>query len=414
VSSQFNIASYGKDSYILVEGRHTAECFFIIQQGNVRVFKEVAIEGEGSEVLAPGDFFGVVSAMSSHRHIETVQALTDVVLITVRPQQYVTLIQNNIPVAIKILMQFSEQLRFLDKTLMGLTRKENSDANIVEGPPHLFAVGEYYFRQKQYNHAFYAYTKYLQYCPQGRNIETATRRLRELEGRAVNTALKHGKGDLNRSYNRDEMLFAEGELGDEFFVIQRGSVRISKIIDNNEVLLGVLKAGDIFGEMALLDGKPRAASALANEECAVMAINKANFELMIKNQPQLISRVTTLLADRIWLMFKQVENAQIANPLGRMYDALLVQLEKSRVSLDSKSPHTFTFTWKEFVSMQGLSEKEGNVRMDELLKDKNVQLQGDGKIYVSSVAEIAKQTDFYRRMDKTRKSQAEKKTTPIF
>jgi len=402
--SQLSVANYAKDSYIVVEGRHKADCFFIIQQGKVLISREVTIEGKGNEVLVPGDFFGVVSAMSSHNHIETAQALTDVVLIAVRPQQYVSLIQNNIPVATKILMQFSKQLRALDKTLTEVTLKKGEKNVEADGPHHLFAVAEYYVRQKQYNQAFYAYTKYLRHCPKEKNSAAAANRLEDLASRVKDVSKEYGQGELNRSYKKDEMLFAEGEPGDEFFVIQKGSIKITKIVDNKEVLLATLKSGDIFGEMALLEGKPRAASALAGEDCSVMAVNKANFELMIKNQPQLIARVTTLLSDRIWFIFKQLENALIINPVGRMYDALLVQLEKNRVNLESKVPYVFGFTWREFVGMMGLSEKEGNVRMGELMKNKNIQLDENGKIYVSSIADIVKQTDLYRRMDKNRRT----------
>ncbi|MDR2618230.1 MAG: cyclic nucleotide-binding domain-containing protein, partial [Treponema sp.] len=91
-----SFVNFKKDSYIVVEGKQNADRFFIIRQGKVRVFKEVeVVEEEGGNVLGPGDFFGVVSTMSSHSHIETAQALTDVTLISVQKDQYGQLIQNN-------------------------------------------------------------------------------------------------------------------------------------------------------------------------------------------------------------------------------------------------------------------------------------------------------------------------------
>ncbi len=62
-----------------------------------------------------------------------------------------------------------------------------------------------------------------------------------------------------------------------------------------------------------------------------MAVNKANFERMVQTQPQLITRLTTLLAERLWFIYKQLANTLIQDPLGRLYDALLLQLEKNRV-----------------------------------------------------------------------------------
>ena len=85
---QLTFVNFKKDSYIIVEGKQNADRFFILRQGKVRVFKEVeVVEEEGGNILGPGDFFGVVSTMSSHSHIETAQALTDVTLISVQKEQ---------------------------------------------------------------------------------------------------------------------------------------------------------------------------------------------------------------------------------------------------------------------------------------------------------------------------------------
>lgn len=402
---QLAIASFKKDSYITVEGRNKVDCFFIIQQGKVHVSREIAMESAGDEVLVPGDFFGVVSAMSSLSHIETAIALTDVTLITVRQQQYVQLIQKNPRVAIKIVKQLSTQLRFLDRTLARLTLQDGEETVEID-PSRLFDVAEYYFQQKQYGQAFYAYTKYLKHCPEGKKRAAATGQLKGLADRGKNARVDSAKGELTRTYDQGDMLFAEGEPGDEFFVLQSGSVKISKIIDNKEILLGVLKIGDIFGEMALLEGKPRAANAVANEDSSVMAVSKTNFDYLITNQPQLIAKLTTLLANRIWSSFKQLEILGIINPLGRIYGALLIQLEKSRINLESKGPHIFSSPWEDLISTLGLSEKEGYILMGELHKDKNIQIRKN-RIHALSIREVVKQDEFYRKMDARKKAQQE-------
>jgi len=208
---------------------------------------------------------------------------------------------------------------------------------------------------------------------------------------------------LNRIYPKDVMLFAEGEPGSELFVIQSGSISISKIVDGKEVLLGTLKAGDILGEMALLEDKPRAASAVAVTDCAVMAVSKANFELLIRAQPQIVSKITTLLAGRTWFIFKQLENALIDNPLGRVYGAMLIQLEKSRVNLESTGIHIFGSKWDEFVTMLGFTEKEGYIMMGELQKDKNVQVN-KGVVHIDSIQALVKMAEYYQKMDRIGKA----------
>ncbi|HRY72194.1 MAG TPA: cyclic nucleotide-binding domain-containing protein, partial [Spirochaetia bacterium] len=85
---QLSFVNFKKDSYIIVEGKQNADRFFIIRSGHVRITKEVeVVEEEGGNVLNPGDFFGVISTMSNHSHIETAQAVTDCILISVAREQ---------------------------------------------------------------------------------------------------------------------------------------------------------------------------------------------------------------------------------------------------------------------------------------------------------------------------------------
>jgi CRP-like cAMP-binding protein len=212
--------------------------------------------------------------------------------------------------------------------------------------------------------------------------------------------------EFNRTYPKDTMIFSEGEPGDLLYIIQHGSVKIAKVVDNNEVLLAVLKAGDIFGEMALLEAKPRAANAVAYEDCVVLAVNRANFTQMIGTQPQMIARLTTLLAERIWLIYKQLANTLLTDPLARMYDAMLIQLEKQRVNIGSSLPSPFAYGPKELINMVGLPPREGELVLRKLLENKKIQILG-GKMYLVDTSEVGKQTDYYRKMQKIEKARLE-------
>ena len=124
---QLSFVKFKKNSYIVLEGKQNADRFFIIREGQVRVFKEVEVVAEeGGNVLGPGDFFAVGATMSSHSHIETVQALSDVTLISVQKDQYSALIQQNNTVAMKIILEFSHRMRYLDGVLTTLTLKNNA------------------------------------------------------------------------------------------------------------------------------------------------------------------------------------------------------------------------------------------------------------------------------------------------
>ena len=397
MEDQFHIKQlqYKKDAYIIVEGKQKADFFFVIQEGKVKIIK-VTMVRDKDDVLGPGDIFGIISTMSSHSHIETAQALTDVVLIPVHQHQYAEFIEKNTEVAIKIIMQFSKYLRYLNETLVKFTLKKTA----VNSLSHLYNVGEYYFNQNQYNQAVYAYTQYLKHCPDGSKTAVARDRLEKLAGKGYAVKTEFNTNDINRTYRKNAILFAEGEPGDELFIIQKGSVKITKIVDNKEMLLAMLNPGDLFGEMALLEGKLRTASAVAYEDCEVLAVNKANFELLIKSQPLLITKITSLLADRLWLMDEQLANALIDDPIGRMYDALFIQLEKSRVRLNGAVPYTFAFGRPELYKMVGIPEHEGDMLMSEMMKKNKKLMIMSGKIHTASVEEIYKQSEYFRKMNR--------------
>jgi CRP-like cAMP-binding protein len=397
---QLSFVNFKKDSYIIVEGKQNADRFFIIRSGKVRIAKEVeVVEEEGGNVLGPGDSFGVVSTMSNHSHIETAQAVSDCTLISVHRDQYGPLIEKNTPVAMKIIMAFSKRMRYLDEALTRLTLKNTADAD----PSHLFRVAEYFAKQSQYNQAFFAYYQYLKHCPHGAHVAVAKERLAKIKPYSKAVYLDGSTEEFNRFYPKDTMIMTEGMPGSELYIIQKGSVKITKIVDNNEVLLAVLKTGDIFGEMALLENKPRSANAAAYEDAYLLAVNKANFERMVSTQPQIVTRLTTLLAERIWFIYKQLANTLLSDPLGRLYDALLIQLEKNRVPLRAGAAYGFDFGPKELIGMVGLPLNEGTLVLHKLLENNKVRLV-DNKIFAQDVTEIEKQTEYYRKMQKIEKA----------
>jgi CRP-like cAMP-binding protein len=400
--------NFKKDAYIVVEGKRNADRFFIIREGKVRISKAVeVVEEEKGNILGPGDFFSVISTMSSHSHIETALALTDVTLISVQKEQYGELIQKNTAVAMKIIFQFSRRMRYLDEALTKLTLKNTSDDDVSQ----LFFVGEYYATRSQYNLAFYAYSRYLKYCPQGKNFNTARERMMKIAPYVKSVPEEFPPNVSTRKYPKDVMIFSEGEPGDELYIIQKGAVKIVKIADNNEVLLAVLKPGDIFGEMALLESKLRTACAVAYEDCVLLAVSRANFARMVATQPQIVAKLTTLLSERIWFIYKQIANTLIEDPVGRVYDALLIQLEKNRVDTNVQQSYLFDFGLNELINMVGLSPVEGNQVIKKLMINRNIQILND-RICVLDVFEIAKQTQYYRNIQRIEKSRhrASKKT----
>ena len=87
---------------------------------------------------------------------------------------------------------------------------------------------------------------------------------------------------VKQSFAKSSVIFKEGEPGDRCYIITTGAVRISKYIPNiGEEALAVLKPGDYFGEMALIDNFPRSANAITNDDVDVFAINKTELDRVL-------------------------------------------------------------------------------------------------------------------------------------
>ena len=395
---QLSFVNFKRGSYILIEGKSDTDRFYIIQSGQVQIAKqkEVVAEEEGN-LLGPGDFLGVVACMAHHSQIETAVAVTDVVLIAVHYAQFPELIEKNTPIAMKIIYSFSRKMRYLDEALTRITLKRNIETDIS----HLFTIGEYYLRMSKFELALYAYYHYLKEKPDGQYAETARKRFMAIKSTGVKAPIEMLEPDTKqmvRVYNRESMVFCECQSGAELYIIQKGRVKISKIVDNSEVLLAVLREGDMFGEMALLENKPRSATAItAAEECQLLAVNRQNFNQMVTTQPQLIARLTTTLADRIWAMYKQLANTLIPVPIEKMYDMLSIQLEKLRIQPGAGKQHTFLFGPPELAKMCSIPKEQVAQAIAEFLMTPIVR-STDDSIIITDTLELSKQTAYFKKM----------------
>lgn len=389
---QLQINNFKSGSYMVVEGKTDSDRFYIIQQGQVQCFKA---SGSGIQpfMLGPGDFVGVVPCMSGHLQIETAVAVTDVIAIAVKRDQYPELIVKNTPVALKIIRTFANRMRQMN----GMLTKATLNTVASDTSDQILRVAQYYEKVNRSNIAIYAYYQYLKTKPIGPDAELAKHKFISLKQR-TNAVYFEPTKDLTREYPKDTMIFSEAQSGSDMFIIQSGEVAISKVVDGNEVTLALLHKGDMFGEMALLENKPRSASAIAHSDCKLMVVNLANFNQMVATQPQLIARLTTTLAERLWSMYRQLDNANLSDPYQKMLDMLSLQIEKQKINVEklvTKGQQT-DLTPKDLANMCGIPNDLQPKTIYDFQSSPHIKLI-EGKIYIKDIPELVKQTSFFRK-----------------
>ena len=391
---QLSCANYKAGSYITIEGK-VEDRFYIIQQGQVRCERRDAASDAGFDMLGPGDFVGVVACMAGMSQIENSVAVTDVVVIAVRREQYSDLIKQNTPIAMKIIRTFAARMRNVNGLLMLSTTNTVAE----DSSEQIFKAARFYDGAGKSDIAIFGYYQYLKAAPGGANAETAKTRFLALKPNS-HAVYFDSNADMLRKYPQDTMIFSEAQPGAEMFIIQSGQVKIGKIVGGNEVTFAILKKGDMFGEMALLENKPRSASAIANEDCTLMVVNKHTFVQMVTTQPQMIARLTTTLAERLWSMSRQLINARIEDPIQRMLDMLALQVEKAKLPPDFVRDYKTGLSVEDVADMCSLSEEEKEQCLFAFKQDSHIKLDylgGEGgKIVISNCEELIKHASFAR------------------
>ena len=104
---------------------------------------------------------------------------------------------------------------------------------------------------------------------------------------------------LAKTFPKGTVLFREGDPGAEMFIILAGSIRVHKQIGNLERTLTVMGAGDFIGEMAILTGEDRSASATVEEDARLVPIDAAMLETLVARSPEVAVRLLKRLAFRL-------------------------------------------------------------------------------------------------------------------
>jgi CRP-like cAMP-binding protein len=127
---------------------------------------------------------------------------------------------------------------------------------------------------------------------------------------------------FGREYQTGDVLFREGESGDIMFVIQSGAIRIEKRISGEDKVLAILGPGEFLGEMAILNGRPRTATATVIEATRCLLIEAKTLESMLARNAEIALRLIKKLAKRLDSADSLVEILMHRDPKARVMLAL--------------------------------------------------------------------------------------------
>ncbi len=114
---------------------------------------------------------------------------------------------------------------------------------------------------------------------------------------------------------KGKSIFLEGTPGECAYIIESGSVEVSKTKSNGQVIsLGTLYEKDLFGELGLIDGLPRTATVTAIEDCTVSILTQEAFNSLARRNPQSLIPILKILAKRLRSALNVVESLNKKQP----------------------------------------------------------------------------------------------------
>ena len=395
---------YTKGSVIYFEGDHD-DRIFIMQQGSVLLTSTDIESGlPVAEQVKSGEFFGVKSAFGHFGREETATALVPTIAVTLTVQEFEHLFSNNKQLIMKMLRVFSNQLRQIHK------KTESILNNIAEDQQTgMLAVAKCFTDDEAYRSACDIYIKFLKRYPNATNKEEVAKLYSEAKMRN-DRAMAHARTKetiesidpedsslkvfslpaferFAKQYEPGEVIISEYEPGDSFYLIQSGKVQLVKLVNGSLKNLDILKPGEFFGEMAILDNSARSATCMASGPVKCLEFNKENFELLITGNPQIALVLLKLFCKRIYDQKRRFRILCIKDLQARVADVFLMLDEMNPTLNPNEKTRKFHVTMADIAHWAGLSAEVTRDEINKLVEKRKIEVY-DGYMIVTNIVDM--------------------------
>lgn len=184
----------------------------------------------------------------------------------------------------------------------------------------------------------------------------------------------------SRRFRRDEVIFHADDPGDSLFIVASGSVKITLAADDGTepAILTTIEPGGFFGELALLDGAPRSATAIAMDSVETHVLRRDAFDRLVDSEAGLRHALLASLAAEIRRLTAQVEDLHFLDLPGRLARHLLRQLDGDEERLAATEARlSWPYTQGELAGMIGGSRQSVNRLLADFVAQGLLRFEGD-------------------------------------
>ena len=182
----------------------------------------------------------------------------------------------------------------------------------------------------------------------------------------------------SRRFRRGEVIFHVGDPGDALFIIVSGEIKISLPSEaGEEAILVRLRPGDVFGELALLDGAPRSATATALSATETVVLPRDRFRELISNEPAVRDALLAALASELRRLTDHVEELHFLDITGRLAACLVRLAGDGAPQPDGAIRLRTSLTQGDLASMVGSTRQSVNKLLGQFAADGLLRLERD-------------------------------------
>ena len=195
---------------------------------------------------------------------------------------------------------------------------------------------------------------------------------------------------VQRAYTKGQMILLEDDLGQTFFVIAEGSVKITRLSDaGREVILAMLGESDFFGEMSLLDGAGRSANVVALEESEVLTLARNDFLDILQQYPKISISLLEELTQRIRKSDQQIESLSLSDVEQRI-GITLIRLAEELGTIKQGSVKIKNLPYQQDIANMAGTSRETVSRTFKLLEEKGLVTREGRKLTIYNFNQFTK------------------------
>ncbi|MEL6341390.1 MAG: Crp/Fnr family transcriptional regulator [Myxococcota bacterium] len=178
-------------------------------------------------------------------------------------------------------------------------------------------------------------------------------------------------------FAKDALVVSQDDPGDTMFIIERGRVKVVLYGETGrEMILSMFRAGDVVGEMSLLDGQPRSANVIAVEESRLLSLSRRDFADLLKSQPAIALNVLEEMSIRLRRADDIIGNLALLDVYGRVARVLVHMAEREGENTDEGIVIRERPTQQDLASMIGTSRETVSRVLSEFQRRGFLSMQG--------------------------------------